>query len=239
MLMRVDPRSIGSIIHITNRGTRGMDIVRDVFDKKNFARTLYYLNDTYTDRNWRREILGLGMFERPLSWPEREPLTRVLAWTLLSNHFHLLVQEMREGGTAKLIQRFCGSVSMSFNLKYKEKGSLFQSGYHGKTIDSDAHLSYLAFYILVKNVLDMYPGGLVAARDHFDDAWEWAKQYQYSSFHDTVSGMPSPIIDVGEDLIGGILGRGDAYKQEARELLDFHMASHGESFKDLMLEPWQ
>ncbi len=215
-----------------------MDIVRDLPDKNNFIRTLYYLNDTHTDRNWRREIANLGMFERPASWPEREPLAHVLAWTLLSNHFHILVQELREGGTAKLMQRIAGSLSMSFNLKYKEKGSLFQSGYRGRTIDTDTHLSYLAFYILVKNVLDMYPGGLHAAQGNFDDAWEWAKRYPYSSFRDIISGAPSLIVDDGEELITSAIGAGDAYKQEARELLDFHMASHGEDFKELMLEPW-
>lgn len=215
-----------------------MDIVRDLPDKNNFIRTLYYLNDTHTDRNWRREIVNLGMFERPASWPEREPLAHVLAWTLLSNHFHILVQELQEGGTAKLMQRIAGSLSMSFNLKYKEKGSLFQSGYRGRTIDTDTHLSYLAFYILVKNVLDMYPGGLHAAQGNFDDAWEWAKRYPYSSFRDIVSGAPSLIVDDGEGLITSVIGAGDAYKQEAKELLDFHMASHGEDFKKLMLEPW-
>jgi len=215
-----------------------MDIVRDLPDRNNFIRTLYYLNDTHTDRNWRREIVNLGMCERPPSWPEREPLAHILAWTLLSNHFHILVQELREGGTAKLIQRISGSLSMSFNLKYKEKGSLFQSSYHARTVAEDEHYRYLAFYILVKNVLDMYPGGLRAAQDNFDDAWEWAKRYPYSSFRDIVSGTPSLIVDDEDELIAGIIGAGDAYKQEARELLDFHMASRGEEFKGLMLESW-
>lgn len=236
--MRVEPRGIGSIIHITNRGVRGMDIVRNISDKNNFIRTLYYLNDAHTDRNWRREIANLDVFERPTSWPEREPLVHVLAWTLLSNHFHILVQEIREGGAAKLMQRISGSLSMSFNLRYKEKGSLFQGGYHGKTVETDTHLSYLAFYILIKNVLDLYPDGLTAARDNFDDAWEWAKRYQYSSFRDIISGTVSPILDDEDKLITSIISQGDAYKQEARELLDFHMKTRGEEFKDLMLESW-
>ena len=90
----------------------------------------------------------------------------------------------------------------------------------------------------------MYPGGLVAAATNFDDAWEWAKQYPYSSFRDTIAGVESQtfntaaIIDDEDNLIASIIGPGDAYKQEARELLDFHIASRGEEFKDLMLEPW-
>lgn len=236
--MRVEPYGIGSVVHIASRGVRGTDIVRDTDDKKKFTQALFYLNDTYTSCNWRREIAKTDMFERPSSWPEQDPLVRVLAWTLLGNHFHLLVQEIREGGLAKFIQRLCGSLAMSFNLKYREKGRLFQGSYHARTVTSDEHYQYLAFYILVKNVLEMYPRGLFAARDNFDDAWKWAKQYPYSSFRDTVSNTISPIIDDDENLIGDIIGTGDTYKQEARELLDFHIETHGESFKELMLEPW-
>ena len=129
-------------------------------------------------------------------------------------------------------------MSKYFNTKYGEKGSLFQSSYHARTVAEDEHYRYLAFYILVKNVLEMYPGGLHAVQGNFDDAWEWAKQYPYSSFRDIVSGTPSPIVDDEGGLIASIIGTGDSYKQEAKELLDFHIASHGEDFKGLMLEPW-
>ena len=216
-----------------------MDIVRDIPDRDNFVRTLYYLNDTHTDRNWRREIAPVSGLERPSSWPERDPLTRILAWMLHKNHFHLLVQEIREGGTAKLVQRLSGSLSMTFNLKYQEKGSLFQGSYRARTVSEDEHYRYLAFYIMVKNVLELYPGGLVAAQSHFDDAWEWAKRYPYSSLRDIVSGTQSPLLGDEEGLIRDIVGQGDSYKQEAKDLLDFHMAARrDDNLYSLSLEPW-
>ncbi|MFZ1075359.1 MAG: transposase [Minisyncoccia bacterium] len=236
--MRIEPYGIGSIRHITQRGVRGLDIMRDVHDRDRSVRGLFYLNDTYADANWHRQVLAVEPFSRPLHWPERDPLVRILAWTFLSNHFHILLQELREGGTAKFMQRFCGSMSSYFNVKYREKGGLFQGSYHARTVTEDEHYRYLAFYILVKNVLEMYPGGLRAAQANFDDAWEWAKWYPYSSLRDSVATDPSPIIDDPDGLIKGIIGTGDAYKQEARELFDFHMASRGEEFKALMLEPW-
>lgn len=235
--MRVEPFGVDSVVHVTLRGTRGTDIVRDTDDKLRFVRALFYLNDTHTDPYWHRSVAAIDPFTRPDHWPERDSLVRILAWTLLSNHLHLLVQETREGGIAKFMQRLGGSMTKCFNAKYKEKGTLFQDSYHARLVAEDAHHQYLAFYILVKNVLDMYPGGLVAARDHFDDAWEWAKQYPYSSFWNTISGAASPIVDDPDDLMRAVI-TGDAYKQEARELLDFHMATRGEEFSDLMLESW-
>jgi len=235
--MRVEPFGVDSMIHVTLRGTRGTDIVRDTEDKSRLARSLFYLNDTHTDSYWHRSVAELAPFARPDHWPESDPLVRILAWTLLSNHLHLLVQEIREGGTAKFMQRFGGSTTKCFNAKYGEKGSLFQDSYHARVVDEDAHRQYLAFYVLVKNVLDMYPGGLSAAHNNFDHAWEWAKQYPYSSLGNIVAGTASPIIDDPDGLMSDII-IGDEYKQEAKELLDFHLVTRGEEFSNLMLEPW-
>ncbi|MFA5744721.1 MAG: transposase [Candidatus Paceibacterota bacterium] len=236
--MRVEQFSIGSVIHVTKRGAHGMDIVRDSDDRNRFVKSFFSLNDTYTDPNWHRETANLPLFERPDHWPLREPLVRVLAWTLLSNHFHFLLQEIREGGTAKFMQRFGGSLSICFNLKYKEKGSLFQSAYHARTVSETSHLNYLVFYILVKNVLEMYPGGLAAAYGNFNHAWEWASYYQFSNFKDHISGTMSPLVDDPDGLLEGILGKNDTSKQEMRELLGLHMFSCGKDFKDLALEVW-
>lgn len=127
---------------------------------------------------------------------------------------------------------------MCFNLKYKEKGSLFQGAYHARIVEGNAHVNYLAFYILVKNVLEMYPGGLATAAAHFDDAWEWTKKYPFSSFPGFISGEHSPIVENGNGLLSGVIGTKDSFKEEAKELLLAHMISRGEDFKAIMLEPW-
>ncbi len=127
---------------------------------------------------------------------------------------------------------------MCFNLKYGGKGSIFQGAYHARVVDRGEHLNYLAFYVLVKNVLEMYPGGLMAALANFDTAWEWAIRYPFSSLLGIISGEPTPITDDNEELISNIIGRGNSFKNEARELLERHIASRGEDFKSTMLEPW-
>lgn len=236
--MRIEPYSINSIVHVTKRGSRGMNIVKDNYDRIRFTRSIFLLNDTHSDSYWHRATSNLPLFERPLHWPEREPLVRILAWTLLSNHFHLLLQEIREGGIAKFMQRLCGSMSMCFNLKYKERGSIFQSAYHGRIVETDTHINYLMFYILVKNVFEMYPGGIVAANANFNDAWNWAINYHFSSLPGFISGEHTPIINDADDLLTGFIKEKDLFKDEARELLAMHMDSHGEDFKDLMLELW-
>ena len=129
-------------------------------------------------------------------------------------------------------------MSLCFNLKYSEKGSLFQSAYHAREVSETSYMNYLVFYILVKNVLEMYPGGLNAALNNFDDAWKWASQYRFSSFRDHISGTPSPLIDDPDGLLAGLLEKGDESKQEMKELLALHMSSRGGEFKEISLEPW-
>ena len=99
-------------------------------------------------------------------------------------------------------------------------------------------MNYLAFYILVKNVLEMYPGGLKAASSHFDDAWEWASHYDFSSFKDHIFEMPTPIINDPDNLLSDFIEKGNLSKQEMKEILSLHMLSRGEEFKEVALESW-
>ena len=233
--MRVEPIGVGSIAHIVKRGARGLEIVRDSYDRDRLVSSLYYLNESYLDENWTRAITPLTPFERPAYWPDREPLAHVLAWTLMPNHFHLLLREIREGGITKFMQRLCGSMSAAYNSKYKESGSLFQGAYKSRSIQEDSHLRYLAFYIQVKNVLELYPGGLVKALKEFDKAWDWSVSYPYSSLQAYAQHASSPIIE--DPLLTEMFPDHRAFKMEAREMLLTHVLAH-DKYASMMLEPW-
>lgn len=234
--MRVEPRAVGSIVHVIQRGTRGLDIVRDEWDRIRFSKLLFYLNDSYSDVNWLKAIKSCAPFERPDYWPDRDPLVHILAWTLLSNHFHLLLEEICEGGIAKFMQRLCGSMSKAFNAKHAERGSLFQGSYKSRTVDDDTYLQYLAYYIQVKNVLELYPGGLMKALHNFGDSWSWALRYPYSSFSSYASNITSPIIE--KDRFFEIFPDAQLTKKVAQEMLALHMQHHDEKYSSLVLEPW-
>lgn len=236
--MRVEPYGVGSILHVTKRGARGMEIVRDVADRDRFVQLLFILNDSFYDSNWKKTTEIHGPFERPTEWPEREPLARILAWTLMPNHFHLLFEEIREGGISKLMQRVCGSMSAHSNAKHNERGSLFQGAYRSRTVSEDSHLRYLSFYIQIKNVFELYPGGLRQALNHFDEAWEWAARYKYSSLPMFLARTDSPITE--SEFLRELHPDTKSFKKEAYELLTAHIEHHtdNESLAALVLEPW-
>ena len=213
-----------------------MNIVKDIADKRRFVKSLYLLNDVYRDDNWHRDTTDLPLFERPAHWPERKPLVSILAYTLMPNHFHLVLKEIEEGGIAKFMQRLGGSMTLCYNLKYKEQGSIFQGSYKSRTVGKDSYLRYLAAYVLVKNVFELYPGGLPGALQNFDKAWEWAAMYEFSSFKDSLNGNSSPILDnhIVNDLD---LVNNKKFKSEAKNMFFGH-ANSREDLKPYLLEKW-
>ncbi|MEK7479908.1 MAG: transposase [Patescibacteria group bacterium] len=216
--MRVEPYGIDSILHVIKRGARGLPIVRDDPDCWRFVRLLYYANDEYRNDFWEIETASLGVFGRPRSWPARKPIVKILAWALMPNHFHLVLKEIEEGGIAKFMQKLCGSMSMNFNVKYGEKGSIFQGAYKGKTLDDDFYLRHIAPYVMVKNVFEAYPRGYARAVAEFDRAWKWAvEEYKFSSLPDYAAKRISPIVD--KDLLGDFFSSPGAFRAYAKEMI--------------------
>jgi len=216
--MRIEPYAADSFVHVLKRGARGMAIIKKMSDKWRFVRLLYYMNDIFPVENWERITKNLGVFVRSSSWPERKPLVKVLAYCLMPNHFHLILKEAIEGGISKFMQKLCNSMSTHFNLKYNEKGSIFQGAFKSKTVSTDDYMRYLVVYVMVKNPMELYPhGGLAGAMQNFDDAWEWAVQYPFCSLKDYVENRDSPIVD--KDIFGEIWKDKEEFKEFARDCI--------------------
>ncbi len=172
--------------------------MHDDADRFRFLLMLTHFNDCFASPNWHRDLYDANLyrtFERPSHWPERSPWVIIAAFALVENHFHLLLQEIIEGGTARFMQRLGTGMAKKFNERYGEKGSLFQGAYRARTVDNDRYFRYVTAYIQVKNAFDVHPKGYRWARDHFDEAYAWASVYPYSSLGDYAGIFDRPIID--------------------------------------------
>jgi hypothetical protein len=183
--MRKEPYGVDSYVHAIKRGAKGLEIARDELDRRRFEKILFYLNDAYRSDFWEEDLGDLVPPQRPRHWPARAPIIRVVAWTLMPNHFHLLMQETEENGISRFMQSIGGSMTRHFNEKYEERGSLFSGSYRSRTIDTDRYLRWVFSYVLVKNVFEMHPKGFAYTLAHFDEAWEWAlREYPHSSLRE-------------------------------------------------------
>lgn len=189
----------GDIVHCIHRGAMGGEIFRDTSDRWRFIRLAYLCNDHYRDTNTHRIENTTAVFHRPSNWPPRNELVDILAFVVMPNHFHLLLREKTIGGIGKFMQRLSGSVTMGFNKKYGNRGTIFQSKYKPVLVTSDEHLSRLISYINVKNVCELYPeGGLSGAIKDFEKAYAWAKTYPFSSLLNWTDGSNSPLLCMDE-----------------------------------------
>lgn len=216
--MRVEPYAVDSYIHVVKRGARGLPIVVSEGDKWRFVRLLFYMNDEYLDENWDQVTKRVDLFYRPDWWPERTPLVRILGYTLMSNHMHLLLQEIRTRGVSTFMQRLGQSMTNHHNEKEHQQGSLFQGSYRSRTVQSDEYLRYVAVYIMVKNTFELYPkDGLSGAVKDFEAAWDWACTYAFSSLGEYANTRRFPIIDKG--ILGEIYASPHDFKKFARQVI--------------------
>ncbi|HEV8666958.1 MAG TPA: transposase [Candidatus Paceibacterota bacterium] len=177
------------------------------------------MNDEFFDHNWERVTKELGFLQRPDTWPEQKHLVKILCFTLMPNHFHLILKEIKKGGVSEFMQKLGQSMTNHFNQKYKQRGSIFQGSYKAKNIGRDEHLRYAAAYIMVKNVFELYPnGGLRCATKDFDKAWEWAIKYSFSSLGD-YAGVRENSVIIEKEILGEICTKPLQFKKFARDVI--------------------
>ena len=221
--MRKEPFSVGSFVHVYNRGNRKQAIVRSVKDRWHFLQMLYYFNHEKSIPNTFRVLKTLlkSDFNSRLIWPkvwrERKPIVKILSFSLLENHFHLLLKEIKEGGITMFMRKLGTGMTNYSNVKYQESGRLFQGAYRARLVDEDNYLKYLSVYIQFKNVLDLYPGGAEKAFQNFDHAFEFVLQHPYGSLADYAGDRNSLIID--KDLLGELFSKKKDYKNFCKDCL--------------------
>ncbi|KKR76712.1 MAG: Transposase [Parcubacteria group bacterium GW2011_GWE2_40_8] len=154
--------SIGENYHLYGRGTDKRKIFLKKDDYERFISLLYICNnkDTVHISNLRDSTL-----EGVLNLKKEDDIVKISAYCLMPNHFHVLVQEIREGGVSKFMQKM-------------------MTGFKSIHANDDNHLKYLLAYIHlnpVKMVDPHWKENGISNKDKVDD---FLKQYKYSSFID-------------------------------------------------------
>jgi len=188
----------GSYVHIVKRGVRGLPIVRDDNDRFRFLLMLTHFNDQFSSLNWYRDLMDDHLHNsllRPAHWPEQKYLVNIVAFCLVENHFHLILQELANGNVARFMHRLCTGMAKRFNERYGEKGALFQGPYRATIIEDDRYFRYATVYVQLKNTFDMHPDGQNKIQNNFEDAYAWACAFPYSSIGDYAGNFDRPIID--------------------------------------------
>ncbi|PIP33545.1 hypothetical protein COX22_03775 [Candidatus Falkowbacteria bacterium CG23_combo_of_CG06-09_8_20_14_all_49_15] len=142
--------------HVYNRGVDKRKVFNNGEDYKRFLTGLKELNqEAPIGSLFLKKYLNRRLTEKPDSSILEESgssfssfsLIKILAYCLLPNHYHLLLQQISEQGIGKYMQRIGISHTNYFNAKYKRSGYLFQGAYKCVPITTDDQLLYLSAYI--------------------------------------------------------------------------------------------
>ena len=115
----------GLVHHVMARGIEGRDIFRDDEDREAF----------------------LGRLGEVVS----EAGARLYAWSLLSNHFHLVLRP-EDRSLAWIMRRLMTGHAVRFNLRHRRKGHLFQNRYKSIVVEEEEYFLQLVRYVLLNPV---------------------------------------------------------------------------------------
>ena len=205
-MKRKHPFIVGSVYHIYNRGVAKYPICKEEGDYWRFLQGLCLFNDTKSTNRvlWelerQRGELNLRVLRDYVVDPknERDKLVRILAYCVIDNHYHLLVEEIREGGASQFMHKLGMGYAKFFNEKYKRVGHLFQDRFKNILVDNDLYLQYLLVYINVLN-----PANFVALNwkeegiTNIEEVLRCAKEYPWSSHQDYLGLRNSIILEKG------------------------------------------
>ncbi|MBP9717511.1 MAG: transposase [Candidatus Pacebacteria bacterium] len=134
------PLVTGEKYHIFNRGVDKRDVFLDQYDYLRFYQSLAFFNTIEPTVNYR---LAKSSYTKQ----NEKKLVNIEAYSLLPNHFHLIVEQIVDGGISEFLKRVSGGYTSYFNEKYQRSGVLFQGRYKKVHVNTDEQYQYLFAYV--------------------------------------------------------------------------------------------
>lgn len=183
--------------HIYNRTIRNTPEFKDYKNANKLAQCFLLANSTESTKafdylrncknaNWRRAI--------EITWMG-DKFVDIVAYSIMPDHYHLLLKELRENGTTSFLRRCNTSIAKHINTKQETKGPLFESCFRAKHVDNNTYLLHLSLYIHL-NPLDFIDGknwrtGKLAdwpskKKDLLAYPWSSLKNFLYRNYEDPI-----------------------------------------------------
>ncbi len=167
---------IGTVAHVCNRGIKKHNIFLDDKDRLRFVLNLYRLNN-------KSGSLRITNHKNPFdNLPEQHKLVEVLKWSLMPNHYHLLLYEKVEGGIVEFTKRMGNAYTKYSNIKNSGNGYIFQNAAKIIPIEKNQHYLYIPFYI------DLNPVSLLPSwkskNTQIGKVVDFLKNFTWSSYRD-------------------------------------------------------
>lgn len=126
---------------------------------------------------------------------EGKKLVDILCYTIMPDHYHLLLHEVEEKGISKFIHKCNVSIAKYINIKNDRRGPLFENRFNAKHVNTNEYLLHLSVYIHL-NPLDFLIGREwrenklkdwpLAKKKLLDYPWSSLKAFLDNNYNDQV-----------------------------------------------------
>lgn len=150
----------GVCCHIYNKGIDNRTIFADDSDYQVFLGFLEdYLSVPKPPEDIKKDFIINNRTFRGVPHQAKNYFEKVelIAYSLKSDHFHLLLHQKTEKSLQAFLRSLCTRYSMYFNKKYKRTGSLFEGPYRSIQVDGKADLLRLTRYFHTEGGYSTYP----------------------------------------------------------------------------------
>ncbi|MDO8514213.1 MAG: transposase [bacterium] len=183
-MLRAKPLMAGETYHIYNRGAGKQKIFLAQPDYRRFLSLIFVGNNTKSIH-----LSNLRKYQGPSLTRVFEEkvdhfLVDIYAYTLMPNHFHLVLRQKSEDGITRFVRRICTAYSMYFNLKYGHNGTLFQGRFKSSHLDTDPYFKWIFPYVHLNPISLVEPQWQEKGIVNPAQSKEFLKNYRYSSYYD-------------------------------------------------------
>ncbi|MDO8558787.1 MAG: hypothetical protein Q7R84_00435, partial [bacterium] len=148
---------------------------------------------------------------------EHPPLVHFLDFSLVVNHNHLFLVPNIENAIPIFMKKINGNFALYLNLKYNNKGVVFNGPYKDVVIKTQLQADTVSRYISIINSLDVFqPGWRAEGLKNSEKAFEFLRNFQFSSFPDKIGKRKSKILAPPE-----ILGKYLTLGSDAKNYKEF------------------
>lgn len=181
MPLRILPLVNGEYYHVYNRGVALQPTYASKKDYDRFILSLLYYRFNNLPFKLSR-LLQISEVERESIMTSLKTANNktvdLIAFCLMPNHFHILLQQKFEGGISKFMKQVTDSYTRYFNTRHNRVGPLFQGAFKAVRVENDDQLIHLSRYIHL-NPLVSY---IVREADFTDYPWSSLKNYINDDF---------------------------------------------------------
>ena len=170
--------------HLFSRGVEKRKIFLERKDYDRFLALMYILNQE--NRFHVSNFLNKGGHRISDLYEEERSnsLVSILAYSLMPNHFHIVIKEIIENGISTFMSRLLTAYSMYFNIKHERSGSLFVHPFRSEHISNERYFLWIFDYVHL-NCLDLVEKGWKETGiKNRKKAQEFLENYYYSSYYD-------------------------------------------------------